>query len=136
MDILADILAISVTQICNLSIKLSHVPNNCKLAKLKSLYKKGSKTDPKDFRPISLSPVVSNIIKKIHDETMEYLTDNKILHRYQSWFRKNRSTGTCLSSMTDKILTGFDSALNIWYQKPQYFIKKMFLVEFSFRSAT
>ena len=32
-----DILAIPVTQICNLSIKLSHFPNNCKLAKLKPL---------------------------------------------------------------------------------------------------
>ena len=125
-----DILAISVTQICNLSIKLSHVPNNCKLAKLKSLYKKVSKTDPKHFWPISLSPVVSNIIKKIHDETMEYLTDNKILHRYQSWFRNSRSTGTCLSSVRDKILTGFDSALSIWYHKPQYFIKKIFSFQF------
>ena len=40
----ADILAIPVTQISNLSIKLSHFLNNCKLAKLKPLYKKGSKT--------------------------------------------------------------------------------------------
>ena len=41
-----DILAIPVTQIFNLSIKLSHFPNNCKLAKPKPFYKKGSKTDP------------------------------------------------------------------------------------------
>ena len=40
----ADILAIQVTQICNSSVKLPHFPNNCKLAKLKPLYKKGSKT--------------------------------------------------------------------------------------------
>ena len=108
----ADILAIPVTQICNLSIKLSHFPNNCKLAKLKPLYKKGSKTDPKNFRPISLLPIVSKIIEKIiHDQTMEYLTDNKILYRYQSGFRKNHSTDTCLSYLTDKIRTGFDCGL-------------------------
>ena len=40
---------------------------------------------------------------------MEYLTDNKILYRYQSGFPKNHSTDTCLSYPTDKILTGFDS---------------------------
>ena len=92
------ILAIPVTQICNLSIKLSHFPDDCKLAKLKPLYKKGSKTDPKNYRPISLLPIVSKIIEKIiHDQTMEYLTDNKILYRYQSGFRKNHSTDTCLS---------------------------------------
>ena len=42
---------------------------------------------------------------------MEYLTDNKILYRYQSGFRENHSTDTCLSYLTDKILTGFDSGL-------------------------
>ena len=93
-----NILAIPVTQICNLSIKLSHFPHDCKLAKLKPLYKKGSKTDPKNYRPISLLPIVSKIIEKIiHDQTMEYLTDNKILYRYQSGFPKNHSTDTCLS---------------------------------------
>ena len=58
----ADILAIPVTQICNLSIKLSHISHDCKLAKLKPLYKKGSKTDPKNYRPISLLPIVSKFI--------------------------------------------------------------------------
>ena len=36
----ADILAIPVTQNCNLSIKLSHLTNNCRLAKLKPLLQK------------------------------------------------------------------------------------------------
>ena len=76
----ADISAIPATQICNLSIKLSHFPNNCTLAKLRPLYKKGSKTVPKNFRLISLLPIVSKIIEEIiHDQTMEYLTDNEIL---------------------------------------------------------
>ena len=42
---------------------------------------------------------------------MEYLTDNEIQYRYQSGFCKNHSTDTCLSYLTDKILTGFDSGL-------------------------
>ena len=108
----ADMLAIPVTQICNLSIKLHHFSNNCKLAKLKPLYKKGPKTDPKNFRPISLLPIVSKIIEKIiRDQIMEYLAANKILYIYQSGFRKNHSTDTCLSCQTDKILTAFDSGL-------------------------
>ena len=107
-----DVLAIPITQICNLSIKLSHFPKDCKLAKLKPLYKKGTKTDTKNFRPISLLPIVSKIFEKvIHDQTMEYLTDNNITYKYQSGFRKNYSTDTSLSYLTDKILTGFDSSL-------------------------
>ena len=42
---------------------------------------------------------------------MECLTDNKILYRYQSGFREDHSADTCLSYLTYKILTGFDSGL-------------------------
>ena len=35
-----DILPIPITQICNLFIKFSHFPKDCKVAKLKPLYKK------------------------------------------------------------------------------------------------
>ena len=77
----ADILTIPVTQLCNLSIKFSHFPKDCKVAKLKPLYKKGTKTDPKIFRPISLLPIVYKIIEKVtHDQTMNCLTENSILY--------------------------------------------------------
>ena len=76
----ADVLGIPITQICNLSIKLSYFPKDCKVAKLKPLYKKGTKTDPKNFRPISFLPIVSKIFEKaIPDQTMEYLKDKNIL---------------------------------------------------------
>ena len=71
----AGVLAIPITQICNLSIKLSHFSKDCKVAKLKPLYTKGTTTDLKHFRPMSLLPIFSKIFGKvIHDQTMEYLT--------------------------------------------------------------
>ena len=73
-----------------LAIKLSHFPKDCKLAKLKPLYKKCTETNPKSFRSISFLPIVSKIIEKvINDQTIEYLTNNNILCKYQSGFRKN-----------------------------------------------
>ena len=50
----ASILKRPICQICNLSIKLSQFPTQCKIAKVKPLFKKGSKTDPKNYRPVSL----------------------------------------------------------------------------------
>ena len=87
-----DILATPVTQIRNLSIKLSHSPHDCKLANLKPLFKKGSKTDFKNYQPISFFPIVSKIIEKIiHDQTAEYLTDNKIhIHTNRDFVRTIR----------------------------------------------
>ena len=112
----AHVLARPISQLCNLSIKLNSFPRSCKIAKVKPLFKKGSKTDPQNYRPISLLPLLSNIIERIvHEEekeflskTEEFLSKNKRLYRFQSGFRKNYSTNTCLGHLTDKITTGFE----------------------------
>ena len=104
------ILASPLAQLCNLSISLSVFPDKCKIAKLKPLFKKGSTTEPKNYRPISLLPLISKLIEKvIHDQTQNFLFENNILYKYQSGFRKNHSTDSCLSYLNDKILQGFDS---------------------------
>ena len=96
----------------NLSIKLSTVPDECKIAKLKPLYKKGKKTDPKNYRPISLLPVISKILEKvIHDQTMEFVTKKNNLYKFQSGFRKFNSTDSCLSYLQDKVAKAFDLGL-------------------------
>ena len=53
----AHVLARPISQLCNLSIKLNSLPGSCKIAKVKQLFKKGSKTDPQNYRPISLLPL-------------------------------------------------------------------------------
>ena len=45
------------------------------------------------------------------NQTEEFLSLNKVLYHYQSGFRKNHSTDTCLSFLNDKILKGFDDGL-------------------------
>jgi retron-type reverse transcriptase len=108
----ASILKRPISNLCNLSIKLATVPNECKVAKLKPLFKKGKKTDPKNYRPISLLPLVSKIFEKIvHDQTQKYLKDNQILYKYQSGFRSGHSTDTCLAYLNNFILRGFDQGL-------------------------
>ena len=108
----ADILARTNSQLCNLSIKLNSFPRICKIGKFKPLFKKGSKTDPQNYRPISLLPILSrNIEKIIYDQTQEFLSKNKILYRFQSGFQKDYSTNSCLGHLTDKFITGFEKGL-------------------------
>ena len=61
----AKVLAKSVAELFNLSIEKSIFPDACKIAKLKPLYKKGSKIEPKDYRPISLLLLVSKNFERI-----------------------------------------------------------------------
>ena len=58
------ILALSVRNIINLSIKLITFLEECQITKLKPILKKGARTDPKNYRSISLLPSVSKIIEK------------------------------------------------------------------------
>ena len=108
----APVLASPITDLVNLSISLSLFPDDCKIAKLKPLYKKEAKTKPKNYRSISLLPLLSKIIERIiHNQTQEFLDKNNILYKYQSGFRKHHSTDTCLSYLTDKVKIGFEEGL-------------------------
>ena len=72
----AKILSNPLKQICNLSLRLSCFPTDCKIAKLKPLFKKGSSTEPKNYRPISLLPIISKILEKVvHEQTQSYLRE-------------------------------------------------------------
>ena len=101
----ANFLANSIAKICNISILSGLFPIDCKITKLKPLYKKGSKTNPENFRPISV------IERIVHDQVDNFLLQNNILYNYHSGFRKNHSTDLCLSFLNDKILKGFDKGL-------------------------
>ena len=50
----AEVMALPLRNMINLSIKLSTFPEECKIAKLKPIIKKASRTDPQNYRPISL----------------------------------------------------------------------------------
>lgn len=97
-------------QIHNIFVKLSHFPEDCKVGKLKPLLKK-AETNAKNFRSISLLDTV-----KIYEESnirpnCEILSQNNTLDKYHSVLRKNHSTDTSLSYLTDRILTRFGSGL-------------------------
>ena len=103
----------AISELCNLSIRYSIFPKDCHISKLKPLYKKGSTTLLKNYRPISLLPLISTIIEKvIHDQTQAFLDEKKILYRFQSGFRKHFSTDSCLSDLNNKIATCFESGLH------------------------
>ena len=108
----ASALASPITDLCNLSILLSSFTDDCKIAKLKPLYKKEAKTKQKNYRPISLLPLISKVIEKvILNQTQNFLDANMMLYSYQSGFCKHCSTDTCLSYLTDKVRTGFEKGL-------------------------
>ena len=109
----AEVLALRLRNIINLSIKLSAFPEECKIAKLKLIFKKGARTDHKNHSPISLLPLVSKTIEKsIHFQIESYLNKKKLIYMYQSGFRMNHSTDLSLAQLTDFVATGMDKQMH------------------------
>ena len=101
----ANILTKPIIKIFIISISSGLSSSDCKIAKLKPLYKKGSKTNLENFRSISLLLLISKVIERIvYDQVDNFLLQNNILYNYQSQFRKSHSTGLCLSFLNGKIL--------------------------------
>ena len=56
-------------------------PDLCKVVKLKPLYKKGSLTQPFNYRPIFLLTLISKVIDNIiHNKTSIFLNSKNLLH--------------------------------------------------------
>ena len=97
----------SLTHIINLSITTGIFPDEWKLARVSPIYKEGAKSDPNNYRPISVLPVISKLIEKIVcDQFYEYLIMYDLLADTQSGFRPGHSTQTALLL----------EATNEWYQ--------------------
>ena len=91
------LLAKPISELCNPSITVGGFPDACKIEKEKPLFKKGWELDPSNYRQISPLPSLSKVFERVvFDQTKDTLSLNKILYDYQSGFRKNHSTDTCL----------------------------------------
>ena len=100
----ADFLCIPISHIVNLSISTCTVPEDFKKARITPIYKKNSKLEVGNYRPVSILSVVSKILERaVYVQIDEYLQRQKILYQLQSGFRQCFSTNTCLAYLTDFI---------------------------------
>ena len=107
----AEVLALPLCKFVNLPIKQSLFPDQSKIAKLKPLFKKGSKSDPKNYRPISFLPVVSKIIEKtIQIQTKEYL----VSIRYNQGIIKNISINQVFARIFSRRLALYNLPILFW----------------------
>lgn len=93
-----------LTHIINLSIHLSKVPREFKLARIVPLHKKNCKTEVGNYRPVSILPVISKVLERVvYNQFETYLSDHSLLYQFQSGFRAGYSTDSCLIHLTDYI---------------------------------
>ena len=96
------------------SVNEGTVPDEWKKAIVSPIFKKGKKTCPGNYRPVSLTSVVCKILESIiRDSFMEYLMENNLFTDSQYGFRPGRSCVTQLLEVLDEWSDWMDSGFSI-----------------------
>ena len=105
-----DIIKPILRHIFNWSILEGKFPDQLKIAKVTPVFKTGDKTDPGNYRPISVLSCISKILEKImYNRLYDYLTKNDILFKKQFGFQKNHSTEHALLELVSEISESFEN---------------------------
>ena len=84
------------------SLREGVLPCMWKHAIVKPLFKKGSKSSPKNYRPVSLTSICCKIMERIiRDSLVKHLETNKLLNSNQHGFRSGRSCVTQLLELVE-----------------------------------
>ena len=120
-------LAYPLTIIFNRSLREGTLPSDWKTSLVVPIFKKGSRYDPLNYRPISLTSVPCKLLERILCKSlMSYLESNSLLSHHQFGFRAGRSTmdqlllvydvvsrQTDRGGITDVILFDFSKAFDV-----------------------
>ena len=88
----AEEIAPSLGIIFQASIGQGEVPDDWKQASVTPIFKKGDRTTPANYIPISLTSICCKTLEHIvHSQVMKHLEQHKILSDQQHGFRKRRS---------------------------------------------
>ena len=101
-----------LTLIINQSITTGIFPDQLKIAKVVPIFKKDDQAQIKNYRPISVLPVISKIFENaMHTQLMEYFTFHNLLANQQYGFRPNRSTELAALELMDRNINFMNQSL-------------------------
>ena len=99
---LKDILSKPLAIIFNYSLETGTLPKDWKRAVISAIYKKGSKSSPGNYRPVSLTSVVGKVMESIiRDKINSHMIENKLYSPRQYGFISGRSTTLQLLKVLD-----------------------------------
>ena len=128
LKMLAILIAEPLAKLFNKSLSTSKFPHHWKEANVTPIFKrKGSASDPQNYRPISLLCCLSKILEKIvFRRIYDHLSENALLSENQSGYRPHHSKQLQLAYMTDSLYKSLDKGQDftaIYLDVTKYFDK-------------
>ena len=97
-------LALPLTHLFNKSIEDGTIPDDWKAAEVVAIFKKGDKSDPGNYRPVSLTCIVCKLLESLVREVIvNYFEANDLYANCQHGFRQGRSCMTQLIEVIDDL---------------------------------
>jgi len=96
--------------LCSRATYLSF-PDRLKYSIIKPMYKKGDKSDPSNYRPISMLTSFSKVLEKaLYRRLIQHIdNNNNILNEQQFGFRKRLSTEDAIFKLTHEVLNALNN---------------------------
>ena len=91
-----------LTHCFNAMHRIGYVIRDWRDADVVSLYKKGARSDPANYRPISLTSIMARMYERMVRHRLVQIIEPR-LSRFQFGFRKGRSTYDCLMILQQRI---------------------------------
>ena len=107
-------LAFPLAMLFRESLSSSVLPALWKQSLVVPIYKRGPRSDPLNYRPISLTSVACKVMERIiHKGLSDYLEENAILSNDQFGFRAGRSTEDQLLLVYDRVTKWVDGGYTV-----------------------
>jgi ribonuclease P/MRP protein subunit RPP40 len=93
----------------NESLATGQIPQDWKMANVNALFKKGSRKEPGNYRPVSLTCQICKLLERVlKDAMVQYLEEHELIGSSQHGFRKGRSCLTNLLEFIQAVTEGVD----------------------------
>ena len=97
-----EFLVLPLTFVINNYIARNNFPDAWKTARISPIPKIIQPVELKDYRPVSILPVLSKVYEKlVLQQLAVFIERESVYHQYQSGYRKNHSTATLLLKLHD-----------------------------------
>lgn len=95
-------LSTPLSNLFNKSLKEGKLPDDWKLAEITAIFKKGKRSSPNNYRPVSLTSIICKIMESfIRDAVQTHMEESNLYSNCQHGFRKGKSCTTQLLEVMD-----------------------------------